>query len=421
MPAPYQIKRLILSQFQQFDFCDLDFTHPDTGEVLNEVCLLGPNGSGKSTILSQIYHSIDSTLLPSSTQPGATDDSLILTEFRIGDQSVYQARSGAADAYNLGEVSWFSPGIEQTKRWAKLPEKPVSYRKFIRQFSDHKLGKKEHPELPDPALAFFSPQLAVIDSAEAENFYDFLYNRRRQRQDLYHAFLKHDENRERTVAEVEADFEALTPNPLKAFKGLWNSVLGEMGITFRPTKEPSLISAHTGEEVSFYSLSPGLQSYLLRIALVFCQYYNQPERRGFVFLDLPECGLSPELAISLVQFFQPNQPEHPGQLFIATHETEVAVQFEPQSLINLEFDEETGYVYHERIEIEEEAAESEPEEEAEEIAETENNKTEEDAPATIQKRAAANRYSRLKRQIQNLEDENKLADLVDEAFSIRKF
>ena len=92
MPAPYQIKRLILSQFQQFDFCDVDFTHPVTGEGLNEVCLLEPNGSGKSTILSQIYHSIDSALLPLSTQPGATDDSLILTEFRIGDQNVYHER-----------------------------------------------------------------------------------------------------------------------------------------------------------------------------------------------------------------------------------------------------------------------------------------------------------------------------------------
>ena len=92
MPDPYQIKRLILSQFQQFDFCDVDFTHPVTGEGLNEVCLLEPNGSGKSTILSQIYHSIDSALLPLSTQPGATDDSLILTEFRIGDQNVYHER-----------------------------------------------------------------------------------------------------------------------------------------------------------------------------------------------------------------------------------------------------------------------------------------------------------------------------------------
>ena len=106
MPGPYQIKRLILSQFQQFNFCDLDFTHPVTGEVLNEVCLLGLNGSGKSMILSQIYHSIDSVyhsidsvyhsidsaLLPLSTQPGATDDSLILTEFRIGDQNVYHER-----------------------------------------------------------------------------------------------------------------------------------------------------------------------------------------------------------------------------------------------------------------------------------------------------------------------------------------
>ena len=92
MPAHYQIKRLILSQFRQFNFCDLDFTHPVTGEVLNEVCLLGLNGSGKSMILSQIYHSIDSALLPLSTQPGATDDSLILTEFRIGDQNAYHER-----------------------------------------------------------------------------------------------------------------------------------------------------------------------------------------------------------------------------------------------------------------------------------------------------------------------------------------
>jgi len=389
--------------------------------VLNEVCLLGTNGSGKSTILSQIYHSIDSSLIPCSSQPGATNDSLILTQFSLEDQSFYQARSGSPDAYRFGEVSWFRSDIEQTKRWAKLPEKPLSYRKFIRQFSDHKFGKKESPELPAPTLAFFSPQLAYVDSIEAENFYDFLYNRRRQRQDLYHTFLKHDENRERTVADVEADFEALTPNPLKALKGLWNQVLNEIGITFQPSKEPPLVSSHTGEEISFYSLSPGLQSYLLRIALVFCQYYNQPDRRGFVFLDLPECGLSPELAVSLIQFFQPNQPEHPGQLFIATHETEVAVQFEPQSLINLEFDEETGFVYHERIEIGEEAEEEKIVAETESVSEGNEVKADEEAPATLLKRAAANRYSRLKRQIQNLEDEDKLADLVDEAFSIRKF
>tara|TARA_R110000850_G_scaffold6593_10_gene25471 strand:+ start:995 stop:2251 length:1257 start_codon:yes stop_codon:yes gene_type:complete len=417
MSDVFQIKRLILSKLQQFQFCDLNFTHPNTGEVLNEVCLLGANGTGKSTILAHLYHSIDPSTFPLATDASAAGDSLILTQFIIGDETVFQARSGAADAYSKGHVSWFSEDIEESKRWNTLSEKPMGYKKFIKQFSNHKLSRKESPALPDSALAFFSPQIALVDSCPAEDFYQFLHARRCERRDQFQAFIQEDENRNRTVAEVESDFEKNFPNPLQTVKGLWNHILKDLSIEFSPGQDPPITSIQSGEEVTFYALSPGLQSYFLRIALVFCQYFNRLDRRGFVFLDEPECGLNPELSVAQVQFFQPLQPDRPGQFFVATHQAEIAIQFEPENLINLEFDTDEGWVRPAAIEFE---IDVEAEEEAENEAEENQPQDEESIPAPSTKKGTISRYAQLKREIRDTDDQDKLADLIDEAVFLRK-
>tara|TARA_R110002096_G_scaffold389135_3_gene583546 strand:+ start:656 stop:1900 length:1245 start_codon:yes stop_codon:yes gene_type:complete len=413
MSEDFQIKRLILSQFQQFRFCDLSLTHPVSGEILKEVCLVGPNGTGKSTILAQLYHSIDPQAFPSVTLGSAGDESLILTQFVVGDHSVYQARSGAADAYANKKVSWFSDEIEQSPKWASLRKKPLGYKKFIKQFSGFKISRKNNP-IPDSiALAFFSPQLALVDSSPAADFYDFINSCGSKRQEHYHAFLHLDENLNRQVAEVEADFESNFPDPLQSVKSLWNHILKDLSIEFDPTAQHPILDSRTGAEISFHSLSPGLQSYLLRIGLVYCQYFNAPDRSGFVFLDEPECGLSPRLAASLIQFFQPLKPERPGQLFVATHEDNVAEQFAPANLIQLQFDDEDGYVTPVPIEFE-----LVPEDEDSDGDTTEPEAI--DDEESTERRKKFSRYSQLKRQIRNIEDQDELADLIDEAMSFRK-
>jgi len=40
--------------YQQFEDTFLDFTHPETGEPLDKICLIGRNGTGKSTVLQMI-------------------------------------------------------------------------------------------------------------------------------------------------------------------------------------------------------------------------------------------------------------------------------------------------------------------------------------------------------------------------------
>ncbi len=40
--------------YQQFQDVFLDFTHPETGEPLDKICLIGANGTGKTVVLEVI-------------------------------------------------------------------------------------------------------------------------------------------------------------------------------------------------------------------------------------------------------------------------------------------------------------------------------------------------------------------------------
>ena len=53
-----QITRIILSEYQQFEFLDVDLVypkdHPNANKPLDKICLIGKNGTGKTTLLRLI-------------------------------------------------------------------------------------------------------------------------------------------------------------------------------------------------------------------------------------------------------------------------------------------------------------------------------------------------------------------------------
>ncbi|MEM9282875.1 MAG: AAA family ATPase [Verrucomicrobiota bacterium] len=403
MPAPPSIGRLILSRLQPFQFCDLNFTDPTSGAALPEVCLIGDNGTGKSTVLSQLYYSFEPKLLPTVSNPNHQENSLVLTQFIFEDRALYQARPGSCQAEAAGQVAWFSHSIEKELAWQRLKETLPGYQEFLENFGPHQLEQSEFPVLTDTSSIFFSPQLTVIDSRDAGNFESLIHSCHTERRNAYHTFLESEENRDRTVSEVEADFLQQFPDPLAAIAENWKPLLDELALEFSPNHPAPLRSTSTDEAFRFESLSPGLQSYLFRTALIVRQGSSRSVPPGITCLDEPECGLSPELIESFIDACRSSS----RQLVVATHLENVAGQFEGHEVIRLTRNASTHHIQAESLV---------PLDDLSEPAEGDS------SPAASPKKPnpGSRHYTQLIRKIQETEDQDELADLIDEAMFLRK-
>lgn len=405
MPEIPRISRLILSRFRQFGYCDIDLTHPDTGEALPRVCLLGPNGVGKSTVLDLLYRN----LAPGDSNGAApvSSDALVLAGFTVAGETLYRATDGS----DLRNAVWFGGDIETSSKWASLENNPPDLSEFIERFSEYALSVA--PEITPGSLALFTPETNLVDDHPVGGFREFLETREAERQNEYHQFLKHPDNRDRTIAEVDAEFAASFPNVLEAIREIWKPILSAAFLEFRPEAEEPLTSTQTGDEISFSALSPGLRQHLLRLAHVYAQYFHRDEQGGFLFLDDADTGLNPDLARMQMQFFHELFENRPGQIIATTHSPRVASLFSSEERIQLQFDEERGVSTLDRIVQKASDSDADPEPESE-IEETMVETKTERAPVSAGKLAA------IRRAMEETEDQDELADLLDEMMTLRR-
>lgn len=394
-----RIVRLVLSRFRQFGFCDIPLVDPVSGAPLEKVCFTGPNGVGKSTAIAQ--------LLAALTPPGVGDarspaNSLVLVGLRIGGDTIFLATDGSPGS----EARWFDGEIVATSEWTALSEEPPGLTRFAKKFADHELHIL--PGFDAGTLAFFSATSSEVGGAATGGFSELLEAKSRQRHEAYHDFLHLPENRDRTIAEVEENFAAHHPDPVAAMAELWTPALEAAQLSFSSGETPGLVSLRSGENIAFSALSPGLQRHLIRLATIHDQFTGGGERLGFLFLDDPEDGLTPDLARSEVAWFTEVFAEVSGQLFASTHSPRVASLFSAEERIALEFDEECGVVVASRLH----QAAGNP-------AEGSEGEAGQGIASTSRWKPTTTRVSRLRRAIEEAEDDE-LADLIDDMISLRK-
>ncbi|MCG8599533.1 MAG: ATP-binding protein [Verrucomicrobiales bacterium] len=401
MPDTARITRIILSRFRQFGFCDIPLKHPGTGEPLSRVCFLGPNGIGKSTVLDQLFR----VLSPEDANSPSSEDALVLVGLDIAGDTVFRASNGA----NHERPIWFQGNLEDSSRWSSLENNPPGFQEFVERFSDYALASS--PELITDGLAWFSPEKNSINGDSVSGFREFLEARELDRAANYHEFLKHPDNRDRTVAEIDAEFGTAHPDVLESLQELWDPVLTPAFLEFNPADNGSLTSTQTGDEISFSALSTGLRNHLLRMARLHAHYFQKPNCGGFLFLDDPDTGLNPDLARSQMQFFLDLFAERTGQIFTTTHSPRVASLFAAEERISLRFDSERGVAVGEKISPR--PAEPEKPSEEEEISDT--GPITRPIPTPNQER-----LSQIKREMEETEDQDELADLLDEMMALRR-
>ncbi len=408
MPEIPVIHRLTLSQFRQFRFCDLDLRNPRTGAPLRQTCLLGTNGSGKSSVMSQLYRTLELLSGRENAVDQNPSDALILVGLATAENPIYLAMTGSGIP-EIGENAfWFRGEIESSPDWEALSVTTPGFRDFTEFFAEYRIKNKEdYPKFSVPtALSYFAPSHWTVNSRPLSSFQDFLQEKRAERQRQFHEFLQRGENRDRTVAEVEEEFQQVYPGVLFALAELWKETLAADCLAFRPGHEPPFHCLVTGDDLEFTSLGSGLRRYLLSTAELYSRFYLHPEYSGILFLEMPEAGLHPSLVATLMEFYQDLLGEHPGQLFLETHSDEVAARFAPEERFHLQFDQELGIVCSTDYVV--------TPENPRESSENQSSST------SLRRTGRSPRVKRLGRAIQNTADQDELADLIDEVISLKR-
>ncbi len=313
------LKRLLLVRDPRLPFLDLDLADPDTGEPLPEICLIGPNGSGKSVLLARLHEAI--TGRPRWME---TEEGWFLAKYAIGDEGdLYLAKPfGGGDGHVL------RPDIEATEAWETLATDPPPFEDLRALFpDDFVLGST--PGFASVGALWFDRERCLEDGNAADDLPSFLGRCLHERQEALHRFLRAPENREKTVAQVEREFEASSPHALPLLKQAWNRLLAPSGLRIEFGREDGSFFDRSGAPVAEERLGEALRQALRRVGIA------AAHGTANLFLDNPEEGLHPELAFDLIPVYRSLAAGGPTRLFVATQSPLTVSSFPPVCRLRL--------------------------------------------------------------------------------------
>ncbi len=370
-----KICKIIIKDFHQFKDCELDLTHPETGEPLDKVCLIGSNGTGKTKTLKII-----DTLL----NPNNRSKHLLFCKVKT----------------LKGEFFWivlskdnrfiFSEKIEELKDWqtkiyAEIEHSEVLIYKsnvlsqFLSQYIifeqslidsvtpdlqiyvPAETGQNQFVELTDvpstnvnEALKMFQnfPVHHIISNETIADFWKTLIFYLKKRESDFQNFQNLDENQNLTVRVVRSRFNQRNPDILKELAIVWDSLLEKSGLEFdvasasNPIQLTDNLKAYiklksTGERINYNDLSTGIRNFIFKVGHIYSLYFSRNIENGFLLIDEPENSLFPDFLYDLVDIYE--SITFNTQIFMATHSPIIAAQFEPYERFILEFD-DNGHV-----------------------------------------------------------------------------
>jgi len=318
MPDIPVLKRLLILRDDQLPFLDLDLTHRDNGEALDELCLMGPNGCGKSTLLARIHAFVTGT--PLRIESG---DGYFLGKFQLEGEDFYVARSFGGTFGHL-----FRPVIEEGDLWPRLAEDPPTCEEFL-ALAAGDLLPGALPERDGTVSLWLERAHNRIAGRPAPDFETFLRELLLERREAFHRFLRQAENREKTIAQVERDFEADSPHARQVLRETWDSLLAPANLRIDFSREENPFVSSDGETVPVRRLGESLSHLLLQTGLA------ATIDSDWLFLDTPETGLHPLLLSQLIPNFRTLSGSRPSRRIVATHSAEVAGTFPAESRLRL--------------------------------------------------------------------------------------
>jgi hypothetical protein len=375
-----KITRIIVKGFQQFQDFDLDLTDPRTGQPLEKVCLIGRNGTGKSTLLRLI----DRQLRIPPTAPAKPD------LFRDGEMVVCAVKMVADAKYcwvvkdRFGTNRVLTETVEQTDSWARFVagdagdspdlfgaallgggylESQYALSGITLQSVQGDLVVYSPPDttslLPrgrrmpnasvDKALKLFAkfPVFNEVGAEQVNAFWNALIYHIKRRDQDWQDYLQRPENRNKSVAQAEAEFQKLHPEILVEIAAVWNRILATAGLEFdyQAAKKPVQLSDNleayikvreSGQRLEYNALSSGIRNFIFRLGHIFSLYFGRAVRNGFLLIDEPENSLFPDFLYDLIDIYLGIVRN--TQVFVATHNPIIAAQFRPEERVILEFD-----------------------------------------------------------------------------------
>lgn len=406
------LKRLILAGDPRLPFLDLDLVDPATGIPLDAVCLIGPNGCGKSALLARICEAV------SGRPRWIESEGFALAKFALEEEDLYLAKPlGGQSGGHL-----FRTSIEETEVWNHLAETAPGFDELTESLSAH-LVLESVPGFQEGITFWFDGERSLVDGEDTGGFVPFIERLLREREEALHRFLREARNREKTVAEVEQDFETHAPQALTELARTWNRLIEPSGlqVDFGAAEGPFF---DRSGPVPVDRLGAALAKVLLRTGLAQLQA-DAAVPLTFFCDDLGE-GLHPRLAEAYLETLRGSGGPQAARIFATTHSPLVAARFAPAARLRIapapdgRLGISRGHsgpgsialeIPGEEFDLAGTTPPAAPEPEGEP----------EPAPVSVAPagpETRERRSSRLRRAIRESESEKELADLIDEVISI---
>lgn len=391
------LKRLLILRDERLPFVDLDLTDPETGGLLEEICLIGPNGCGKSALLARLHEAM--TGRPRWMELG---DAWFLAKWQIDGDELYLAKP-----FGGGDGICFRPAIESSPEWSKFPQSPPAFEDLRTIFADD-VVLDAAPGFGSVASLWCDADHCLVDGESPGDLTAFLELSVHERQEAFHRFLRAPENREKTIAEVEEIFEATSPHALPHLREAWNRLLAPSGLQVELSGDEARFVDRSGSSVAMERLGASLGRTLLKTGLA----ASHPG--AHLFFDETGEKLHPALALDLLPLLRSLAADQGQRRFFTTNCPLVASRFSPSSRIRFVANEEGTLALVRSMAPSDTSIAT--------ILEMDFGVTEPSPvpPPAPPAAPATTNSSRLRRAIRESDDEEELADLIDEVMSIRK-
>lgn len=284
-----KICKIIIKGFQQFDDVTLDFTHPETGEPLNQLCFIGQNGTGKSTILQLLSDFLLNRNLEMIEEhqrtQGAAAGQLVAFKLRRKGGDVYKVYFAAnvlskeplyiSDRIDTVAPDWVERFQQYLSDFNSAPRNSTSKEVAAffysnQDFADCYFKGKKKQDLVD-ALALYgdkgdlvvfsppeafkneymrvfnAPKTSLNDALQLMNQFPvghivsketasdmwktlvYLIKKRERERELFET---REENLDVSKRELIEKFNVENPDVLEALAGIWNRILDRAGLVF---------------------------------------------------------------------------------------------------------------------------------------------------------------------------------------------
>lgn len=404
MPETYQIRSIAVLKTRP-ETCQW-ISFPIDEALSNGACISGANGTGKTTLLEDLHQHFaakgQSTTGAFQSNP---PEQIIITTLSKGEELVHRITIGnPAGEHTLNtypDSAWLREHLDtwenQSTSIADIAETLAG------SDAEEHLDESLEPSRLD--VLYFSTENEFRGTAVQPALPRRLSKHFSDRRDQFLLFLAETATQQKKVADAIAEFRENTPNLLEQLSAIWNEALENTpGITFL-SNTATFAHTATGEPANFSSFSPSLKRFLSRTGSLFLNFRLPGTAPSLVLIDEPELGLTPEISRHFLKIAREITANQPTQLIICTKSPDIEASFPALAHITLKID-ETGArtTVPPTIVIEDNSKEDPPEK----------------ISSGVTRGHSKIALSKLKRAIEETEDQDELANLVDELMSLRK-